>query len=296
MFVDTRLACGSSARARAARARIVRVALRVCGGLVVLRVAAVAVQLVALWANGTLADVVDYASFTHAASRWASGGSFYEPWQLAGHYAIDYHGAFAVLYPPVALWLALPFTVLPAALWWLIPAAVLAWSAWRLHPEPWSWPLILALVSMTGALDPWYGNPGMWIVAAEAAALVLGWPAALVLMKPTLLPFAFVGIGRRSWWLATAIFAAACLPFGGLWIDWLRAAVLNPTNGGLLYSLPQVPAMTLPLALWMGSARGREIVRAWLPGGGATLGSRLPASRAWMRRLNTDAGLDAPQA
>ena len=76
-------------------------------------------------------------------------------------------------------------------------------------------------------------------------------------MKPTaaLLPFGFFGADRRSWRVALLVFALACLPFGWLWWDWLRAAIINPTNGGLLYSVGYIPVMCCPLVAWAASSR-----------------------------------------
>ena len=54
---------------------------------------------------------VDYLLYRDAAARWLAGGPFFEPYQLAGPYPIS---AGDILYPPVALWLFVPFTVLPA--------------------------------------------------------------------------------------------------------------------------------------------------------------------------------------
>ena len=63
---------------------------------------------------------VDFLLYRDAAARWLAGGPYFEPYQLAGPYPIT---AGDVLYPPVALWLFVPFTVLPAVLWWAIPIA-----------------------------------------------------------------------------------------------------------------------------------------------------------------------------
>ncbi len=60
----------------------------------------------ALTAMGT-----DYRTYMDATRVWLPGGSFYPAYELAGPYQIELG---AVLYPPVALLLFVPFTVLPA--------------------------------------------------------------------------------------------------------------------------------------------------------------------------------------
>ena len=142
---------------------------------------------------------VDFILYRDAAARWLAGGPYFEPYQLAGPYPIT---AGDVLYPPVALWLFVPFTVLPAVLWWVIPVAVTAWAIWRLRPMPAWWPLIaLCIAWPTTLLKTWTGNPVLWSVTAMALGVVFWWPSVFVLLKPSLFPFALFGANRRSWWL-----------------------------------------------------------------------------------------------
>src|SRR5688500_15477068 len=58
---------------------------------------------------------IDFDLYLNATRRWLAGGSYFEPYQLAGPYAIRMGD---VLYPPNVLLLLIPFTVLPAILWW----------------------------------------------------------------------------------------------------------------------------------------------------------------------------------
>ena len=96
---------------------------------------------------------IDFALYRDVAARWLAGGPFYEPHQLAGPYEVA-HGD--VLYPPVGLWLFVPFTVLPAVLWWGIPAGLTAWAIWRVRPRPAVWPLMaLCLAWPTTPLKIW---------------------------------------------------------------------------------------------------------------------------------------------
>jgi len=92
------------------------------------------------------------------------------------------------MYPPVALWLFAPFTVLPAILWWQYPprdnqrVRALATRALgdRAVARRLVYPKYLAL---------WFdGNPGMYVIAAIAAAAEWGTPASLALFKPSMLP------------------------------------------------------------------------------------------------------------
>ena len=206
---------------------------------------------------------VDYQLYRDAAARWFAGGSFFEPYQLAGPYSIS---AGDILYPPVGLWLFVPFTFLPAALaavlWWAIPLGATAWAVWRLRPGPRAWPLIaLCLAWPTTPLKVWTGNPVIWAVAAVALGTLYRWPSVFALLKPSLFPFALFGANRRSWWLALAGFAALSIPFGPLWADWL-ASVVNSRGGGILYSALEVPMLLLPLVAWLGRTRDGTHVRA----------------------------------
>ena len=54
--------------------------------------------------------------------NWVDTGEFYLPHQLAGPYQVQ--TLVDVLYPPIALYLFVPFLVLPAVLWWAIPMSV----------------------------------------------------------------------------------------------------------------------------------------------------------------------------
>ncbi len=93
----------------------------------------------------------------------------------------------------------------------------------------------------------------MWVSAFLALGLCRGGWAALVLVKPSVFPFALVGAHRRSWWLMLAGLVALSLPFGSLWIDWITA--VQNSHFGLLYSLNDVLVMAIPIAAWLGRTR-----------------------------------------
>ena len=196
---------------------------------------------------------IDFALYRDVAARWLGGGPFYEAHQLAGPYEVA-HGD--VLYPPVGLWLFVPFTVLPAALWWGIPAAVTAWAVLRVRPRPAVWPLMaLCLAWPTTPLKIWTGNPVIWGIAAMSVAIVYRWGAPFVLLKPSLFPFALFGIRDRAWWAGLGVFVALCLPFGTLWLDWITS-VVNSRGSGPLYSVLEAPMLLLPLVAWLGRTTG----------------------------------------
>jgi hypothetical protein len=193
----------------------------------------------------------DFTVYRDAAVRWLAGGGFYQPWQLTGHYAI-WSGASPILYPPILLILLVPFTVLPAILWWAIPAAIVGWSIWKLQPAPWSWPLMAICLAWPPTLDfVAHGNPDIWALAFLSVGCVTAGPAVFDLLKPMLGLFALKGVRSRRWWLALGAFAILSLPFGLMWLDWVRA-VLN-SDGSLTYGLQEWPILALPLLAWLGS-------------------------------------------
>ena len=194
---------------------------------------------------------VDFALYRDVAARWLAGGPYFEPYQLAGPYEIQ---AGDVLYPPVALWLFVPFAWLPEpvawALWWALPIAAVAFAIWRLRPAAASWPLIALCVAWpTTLLKTWTGNPVIWCVGALALGALWAWPSVFVVLKTSLAPFALFGAWRRSWWVAAAALVLASLPFGSLWGDWITS-IVNSRGGGLLYSSLEAPMLLLPLVAW----------------------------------------------
>jgi len=97
-----------------------------------------------------------------------------------------------------------------------------------------------------------YGNPGIWIAAFVALGTVFGWPAILVALKPTFVPFMLLGIQRRSWWISLGALFLLSLAFLPLWSQYL--AVLMNARGPLvspLYSLNQTPMLLIALTAWV---------------------------------------------
>lgn len=104
----------------------------------------------------------------------------------------------------------------------------------------------------------------MWVGAALGVTLAWSLPASVLLvMKPSYLPLAIIGIGWRSWWLAAVVVGGACLLFGALWFDYLtvlRGAPLEPW-----YSLLNLPYVAVPVVAWLARTSGGVTRRAILP-------------------------------
>ena len=217
-----------------------------------LTVAIGAVAVAFLWATsngamGTSGARVDYTHYLDATRRWLDTGTPYLAAEAAGPF--DYQ-PLTYLHPPIALLLFLPFLWLPAFLWWAIPLSIVGACVVSFRPAPWSWP-ILALLLCHPYLDYRIilGNSGLWIWAGIAAGLRFGWPALLVIAKPSLAPFVLVGARHRSWWIGAIIVAIACLPFGALWLDWFRVVVNSP--GDWTYNLVDIPWLMVPVVAWL---------------------------------------------
>lgn len=193
----------------------------------------------------------DYRIYTEAAARWLAGGGFYLPFQLSGPYLALPP---VVLYPPPSLILFVPFAFLPAILWWVIPLSITVWAVTRHHPRPLAWAgIAVCLWFPTTTAMIWWGNPGMWIVAFLALGTHYGWPAVLILIKPSLAPFALIGIRRRSWWVALAATGFVSLLFLPMWADYVTVLVnLNRGGSGGDYSISSVPTTMIPLLAWLG--------------------------------------------
>jgi hypothetical protein len=196
---------------------------------------------------------VDFHQYLDHVARWQATGQLYLPRQLAGPTEVMDGDP---LYPPTILLLLLPFRVLPEYAWWVVPIVIIVVTLVRLRPAPWTWPLLalIALWPRTPALFL-YGNPGMWMVAFICLALFRPWAGPLILLKPSLAPFALLGLGRRSWFIALAIVVGASIPFAGLWLDYLT--VLRNSRVPLTYSLLDLPLALAPVIAYLGRTRNR---------------------------------------
>lgn len=194
---------------------------------------------------------IDFRFYTDAAARWLNGDGYYQRWQLDGPYPALIP---AVLYPPPALLLFVPFVFLPALLWWVIPLSITAWAVAQRRPRPLAWAgIAVCLWFPTTTAMIWWGNSGIWIVAFLALGTHLGWPAALILIKPSLAPFALIGIRRRSWWVALVILGLLSLPVLPMWGEYVTVLVnVNRGGSGVDYSISSVPTMMIPILAWLG--------------------------------------------
>ena len=84
--------------------------------------------------------------------------------------------------------------------------------------------------------------------------LRFGWPALIVAAKPTLPFFLLIGANRRSWWIGLGVIALVGLGFGRLWLDWISVVIHAP--GGVLYSIPNVPGLLMPVIAWLARRSG----------------------------------------
>ena len=204
--------------------------------------------------------MLDYRIHMEASQRLLDTGSPYAPYQLERPYTI-WDAPMPIFYPPIAFVLFVPFLWLPPILWWAIPIAVLVWGMTRHRPPLWGWALALALLCWPQALGVFlFGNPGMWIAAFIAAGTVLGWPFALVFLKPTFAPIALLGMRHGSWWITVGVMAGLSLLLLPLWLQWitvLRNAAIDPS-----YNVPSIPLMVAPLIPWL--LDPRHPIHGWI--------------------------------
>jgi hypothetical protein len=193
----------------------------------------------------------DFRYYASLGSQWLADGSYYLSRQLEGPYVARLMED--VLYPPNALYLFVPAAVLPWILWWAVPIAVTGYVIWQWKPAPWAVVVMLVLLMWPRAIGAYlFGNTDMWAVAGIAAGLRWGWPAVLLVLKPTFAPFALLGVRRRSWWIGLLLLCAVSLLQLPLWFDYL-AAIRNisiPPD----YSLGSLPLLLVPVIGWLGQA------------------------------------------
>ncbi len=247
-------------------------------GLLVPLLALLMAELWAMSHNPTILAMAgaDYRLYMDAASRWLGGGSLYPSSQLAGAYTDVIR---PVLYPPPAMVLFVPFTVLAPTVWYGVPVAItIAIVAWH-RPSKWGWLLMGATFASFPMLFLPYvaGTPTIWIVAFFAIGTRWPWAAALVLLKPSLFPFGLLGIRDHRWWVIAGLLGLVSLVLWPLTADWVRSVTdMTGERAGPFYSLENVPIMVVPLFAWL---FGRHAPRA----NAAAL--RMP--RIWARELRS---------
>jgi hypothetical protein len=165
----------------------------------------------------------DFWIYQARTTDWLHGDGLYLHRQLTGlPYQVESGDS---MYPPILLYLTVPFALgVPALLWWAIPVGLMGLALYKIRPPVLLWPVLALIVVdprfVQGVL---FGNPSMWALALISVGTVWAWPFAMVILKPTLLPFALLGAGSRRWWIAAAVMVVLCLPFGTMWADWITA-------------------------------------------------------------------------
>jgi hypothetical protein len=195
----------------------------------------------------------DLRGYVEASRSWLAGDGFYLPRQLNGPYPIELGD---VLYPPTALYLFIPFLVLPYQLWWVLAVGLLGFIVWSWRPGVWAVASILVCLAFPNQPVLYFrGAPVIVFAALVAAALRWKWPGALILLKPSILPFALIGIRTRRWWITAGILVVLTLPLVPLIPDWLRAVVNARGPDGWLYSVKDLPLLMVPVIAYLGRTR-----------------------------------------
>jgi hypothetical protein len=194
----------------------------------------------------------DVRWYLEATDRWLAGHSWYMPFQTSGPYDLTT----GVLYPPTALALFVPFTILPLPLWWAIPLLIIGWCVRSDRPTAAGFALIAACLAFPMSIVHLInGNPVIWVAALVALGLRVRGPAIIVLLlKPSLLPLAVIGVGHAGWWLTGAAVLSACVFLAPAWLDYV-SALQNATgpSASLLYSVKDLPLIAIPLIARMSS-------------------------------------------
>lgn len=194
-----------------------------------------------------------FGTYLRHTRDWVAGGSFYDARQLTGSpYTLVVGDS---LYPPPLALVMLPFLILPGPLWWILPALIVGAVIYHHRPAPWTWPILALCIASPRTLGlVVYGDPSMWIAATVALATIWGWPGVLALLKPSLAFFALVGIRKRSWWIALAIFALVSIAMLPDWREYLTAAT-NVQGQSLTDALADIPLVGIALVAWLGRTR-----------------------------------------
>ena len=199
----------------------------------------------------------DLRGYVEASRSWLAGDGFYLPRQLHGPYPIELGD---VLYPPTVLYLFIPFLVLPYQLWWVLAVGLLGFVVWSWRPALWAVALILVCLAFPDQPVLYFrGAPVIVFAALVAAALRWKWPGALILLKPSILPFALIGIRTRGWWITAGILLVLTLPLIPLIPDWLRAVVDARGPAGWLYSVKDLPLLMVPVIAYLGRTRNPHL-------------------------------------
>jgi hypothetical protein len=203
---------------------------------------------------------IDFTFYRQIGTRWLADGTYYLPHQLTGvPYGIV--PMEDVLYPPTALFLFVPLTVVPPLVWWIVPVGILVATTWLWRPRPIALLAMLLLLIWPRAESAFiFGNSDMWMAAGIAAGLRWGWPALILVVKPIFLPLAALGASRVSWWVGAGVLVLVSLAMLPLWLQYVTA--MRTLRIGLDYSLGSLPLLLVPITAWLGRDRTRDPVRS----------------------------------
>lgn len=207
------------------------------------------------WANAIGGDLTYYASL---ARMLFTTGHWFPDKELHGPWLILHSGPLDVLYPPAVAWIFAPFIWLPVGVLLALVIGVNLWLIRDWRPAPWTWPLMaLCVLWPLTLLKGIGGTSSLFVMMALALGLRYRWPSVFILLKPSLFPFALLGIRSKWWWVGLAVLGLMSLPF-------LRETLLYPqvildsrNPDGALYSLTDVPMMAIPVIAWLGRTRRR---------------------------------------
>lgn len=238
-------------------------------GLTVTLLAVAAAFAAARWNGAAAHDLIriDYETYVAYARRFLETGSQYLPSQVVGPYLNQPLVAPELIpssYPPTAIALFLPFVWLPALLWWAVPLGILAWAVASWRPGLAAWPFITAcLIWPETSTVVIVGNSTMWVVAMTAAGLRWGWPAAFVILKPSLAFIAILGVRRPSFWLLVGAMLVSSLVLLPEWVRWFIA--LRNGSVPITYSLGSIPLVLIPILAWLGRRRRSDVAAVARP-------------------------------
>jgi len=129
----------------------------------------------------------------------------------------------------------------------------------RWRPDPLAWVLIAAcIVWPSTILKTISGNPNLWVMMLVAMGLAWRWPGALVLLKPSFLPLALIGVNSRGWWLALGTLVVLSLPFLADTLTYPLVIMNSRSPEGVGYSLWDVPTVLPPIFGWLMRTRAAK--------------------------------------
>ena len=206
----------------------------------------------------------DLAYYANLARKLFGGQGWYPDRQLHGPWVIDHGiGSEEVLYPPAAAYIFAPFMVLPFAALPAIALGVFAWLLREWRPAVWTWPLMaLCFLWPLTLLKGIAGTSSLFVAIALGLGLRFRGPAVAILLKPSFLPLALIGIRSRSWWLGLGILALLSLPFLGDTLIYPKVMADSRNPDGILYSIADLPTMLIPVIAWLGRQRNPSRKRA----------------------------------